>query len=99
MAFGITREELFQWKRKVTHGEIAFLTHYWHDIRFPNYYTVTKVGCLYIPKLIAWGEQYGLESKWIHNGTHPHFDLLGEKQVEILKKEGYIKVLERFNLL
>lgn len=99
MAFGITREELIHWKHTVNQGKIAFLTHYWRDDRFPHYYSVTKVGCLYVPKLIAWGEQYGLESKWIHHGIYPHFDLIGQKQIEILKKEGRIRELQRFNLL
>ena len=45
MAFGIKRHELNEWKRKTLNGEIAFLTHYWYDQRFPEYYSVTKVGC------------------------------------------------------
>ena len=66
MAFGITRQELMNWKRQVKRGEIAFLTHYWQDERFPNATTVTKVGCNQITKLIEWGNQYGLKKEWIH---------------------------------
>ena len=36
MAFGITRKELGRWKRDVSEGKIAFLTHYWLDDRFPE---------------------------------------------------------------
>lgn len=90
MAFGITRNELHQWKQKVTEGEIAFITHYWIDDRFPNCKTVTKVGCSDLNKLINWGSVHGLKPDWIdgRNKSYPHFDLLGEKQVEILRKEG-----------
>ena len=63
MAFGITREELKAWKEAVKRGERAFLTHYWQDERFPGCYTVTKVGCRQIDKLVTWGQQYGLSPK------------------------------------
>jgi len=53
MAFGITKEQLMSWKKLVKRGEIAFLTHYWYDERFPQYHTVTKVGCSNINKLIV----------------------------------------------
>lgn len=43
MAFGTNRTELSAWKRAVRAGEIAFLTHYWLDDRFPGCKTVTKV--------------------------------------------------------
>lgn len=89
MAFGIKREELYEWKRRVDSGQIAFLTHYWLDDRFPDAKTVTKVGCKDIGKLIEWGQQYGLEKEWIHHRQgYPHFDLLGSRQKEILIKEG-----------
>jgi hypothetical protein len=90
MAFGIKRQELYEWKRKVKEGQIAFITHYWIDDRFPNYKTVTKVGCSDMDKLIAWGKQHGLKPEWIdgRNKAYPHYDLLGEKQIEILTKEG-----------
>lgn len=39
MAFGINREELTRWKKAVSAGEIAFLTHYWLDPRFPGIWT------------------------------------------------------------
>ena len=61
MAFGIKREELKAWKKAVSEGEIAFLTHYWLDERFPGCKTVTKAGCSDIEKLTHWGKQYGLK--------------------------------------
>ncbi len=90
MAFGINRHALHEWKQKVTEGQIAFITHYWIDDRYPNCKTVTKVGCSDVNKLIEWGSQYGLKPEWIdgRNKSYPHFDLLGEKQVDILSKEG-----------
>ena len=100
MAFGINRTELRNWKENVAKGNIAFLTHYWLDPRFPNSYTVTKVGCNDVEKLIAWGQQYGLDPKWIHmDKNFPHFDLFGEYQVKILKQEQQWEQLQRFNLL
>jgi hypothetical protein len=90
MAFGIKREELNEWKAKVARGEIAFITHYWLDDRFPGTKTVTKVGCSDIAKLAEWGRQYGLEPQWIdkRKASMPHFDLFGERRDAILKKEG-----------
>lgn len=61
MAFGVKREELNRWKQAVKRGEIAFLTHYWLDDRFPEAKTVTKAGCADIDKLIQWGAAYGLK--------------------------------------
>lgn len=99
MAFGITREELQKWKRRVKSGKIAFLTHYWQDDRFPNCYSVTKVGCNDTDKLIAWGHKHNLKAKWIHyDKEYPHFDLFGEKQIKILLKEKKFNHIERFNL-
>jgi len=90
MAFGIKRDELNRWKDEVARGEIAFLTHYWLDDRFPDSKTVTKVGCSDLEKLIHWGRKYGLEPEWIdkRKANLPHFDLFGERRDEILKKEG-----------
>lgn len=90
MAFGINRMQLREWKEKVDGGEIAFLTHYWLDDRFPSYKTVTKVGCNDLEKLKRWGEKYGLKAEWIHSRKdgYPHFDLIGEREREILEKEG-----------
>lgn len=90
MAFGINRQQLLEWKKHVMEGEISFLTHYWLDDRFPEYKTVTKVGCSDLNKLISWGKQYGLKPEWIDRRKvdFPHFDLIGEKQIEILTKEG-----------
>ncbi|MFS0861232.1 hypothetical protein [Fredinandcohnia sp. 179-A 10B2 NHS] len=97
MAFGINRKELLEWKRKVSNGEIAFLTHYWIDDRFPGMNTVTKVGCADLEKLIKWGEKHNIPSRYIHNREgFPHFDLLGERQVEILRKENLLYQLDRF---
>ena len=99
MAFGVKRKELKEWKSKVEKGEISFLTHYWIDDRFPGCNTVTKVGCSDLDKLAAWGEQYGLLSKWIHRDPKfPHFDLFGSRQKEILIKEKHWEQIERFHL-
>ncbi|MBS4203484.1 hypothetical protein [Lederbergia citrea] len=101
MAFGIKRADLVQWKQSIDHGDIAFITHYWLDNRFPGIKTVTKVGCNDIQKLIDWGKQYGLKKEWIHHRKdgYSHFDLLGEKQQEILEKEGMLKQLQSFSSL
>ncbi|MED4753765.1 hypothetical protein [Brevibacillus choshinensis] len=100
MAFGITREELNQWKQAVTRGEIAYLTHYWLDPRFPDAKTVTKVGCANHTILVEWCVANGLNPAYIHERPpFPHFDLIGSKQMEILKKEGLWEQLERFHLL
>ncbi|RXJ04222.1 hypothetical protein DS745_02210 [Anaerobacillus alkaliphilus] len=97
MAFGIKRDELVTWKNKVKEGEIAFLTHYWYDPRFPEVKTVTKVGCADLEKLIAWGKQYNIPAKYIDNRyDFPHFDLLGERQVEIMSSENKLDQLQRF---
>lgn len=98
MAFGIKRKELTWWKEKVKNGEIAFLTHYWEDPRFPAATSVTKVGCNDIDRLIQWGKQYGLKKEWIHYTTYPHFDLFEERQREILYKEKMFDHIRRFNL-
>lgn len=89
MAFGINRKELHEWKESVARGEIAFITHYWLDERFPESKTVTKVGCSDIEKLAAWGKQYGLQPEWIdkRKADFPHFDLFGERRDAILRKE------------
>ena len=97
MAFGIKRDELVAWKEKVRQGEIAFLTHYWYDERFPTMKTVTKVGCSNRAKLIRWGEKYNIPAKYIDNRSdYPHFDLFGERQIEILREENMIDQLNRF---
>lgn len=96
MAFGINREQLKEWKTKIARGEIAFLTHYWLDERFPGCTTVTKVGCNDLSKLAKWGRQYGLKPEWIdaRKKDFPHYDLFGTKQAEILKEEGIKNLLE-----
>lgn len=100
MAFGINRSELKKWKGKVNQGEIAFLTHYWQDPRFPNCFTVTKVGCNDLAKLTDWGHQYGLPAHWMDKrDQYPHFDLFGAKQVAILLSEKKWEQIKHFRLL
>ena len=100
MAFGISRSEMTAWKEAVARGEIAYLTHYWVDPRFPGMKTVTKVGCSNLDKLALWCRENGLNPKYIHRrDKYPHFDLLGHKQREILLRENQHAQLERFHLL
>ncbi|MGE7767983.1 hypothetical protein [Peribacillus sp. NPDC096540] len=89
MAFGIKRVDLVAWKQQIDQGQIAFLTHYWLDDRFPGCKTVTKVGCKDLERLAEWGKKYGLKKEWIHHRKdgYSHFDLLGARQMEILKAE------------
>lgn len=98
MAFGIKREELCEWKSSIDKGEIAFLTHFWVDDRFPHINTVTKVGCKDLERLASWGAVHGLKREWIHirKDGYSHYDLLGEKQRQILDKEGKLDQLSRF---
>ena len=98
MAFGLTKQELNGWKQQVRNGQIAFLTHYWLDDRFPDVRSVTKVGCCNIDALSRWGQKYGLKKEWIHQRKDgfPHFDLLGDIQYEILVKEGLQEHISRF---
>jgi hypothetical protein len=98
MAFGLTKQELNGWKQQVRNGQIAFLTHYWLDDRFPDVRSVTKVGCCNIDALSRWGKKYGLKKEWIHQRKEgfPHFDLLGDIQYEILMKEGLQDHISRF---
>ncbi|MCC5802514.1 hypothetical protein [Rossellomorea vietnamensis] len=98
MAFGLTKQELNGWKQQVRNGQIAFLTHYWLDDRFPDVRSVTKVGCCNIDALSRWGQKYGLKKEWIHQRKDgfPHFDLLGDIQYEILMKEGLQDHISRF---
>lgn len=99
MAFGLDRAELNKWKQRVANGEIAFLTHYWVDERFPGCFTVTKVGCTDLEKLINWGNCYDLNKRWIdHHRLYPHFDLFGTTQKSILVKEDLQDHIERFKL-
>lgn len=99
MAFGIKREELSKWKEAVQNGEIAFLTHYWHEPRFPGVRTVTKVGCADVPRLEAWCAANGLNPAYIHRrAPFPHYDLIGPRQKEILQRAGRNDQIERFRL-
>lgn len=99
MAFGLKRTELTEWKAKVAKGEIAFLTHFWIDDRFPASHSVTKVGCSDIEKLANWGAEFGLRKEWIHhNELFPHFDLLGDIQLKILKYYQLNDHINRFKL-
>lgn len=96
MAFGIKRAELDQWKQEVEAGNIAFLTHYWIDDRFPGCSTVTKAGCSDLEKLKQWGRQYGLQPEWLDlRGDYPHFDLFGDRQKSILEAEGLLEQVEK----
>lgn len=100
MAFGITRQELVEWKRRVSSGEIAFLTHYWTDERFPHATTVTKVGCSDLARLEDWCRANDLNPRYIHRrDEYPHFDLIGPRQIEILFSHGLEDHLRRFRLL
>ena len=98
MAFGINKEELMNWKKKVEQGEVAILTHFWLDKRFPDCTSVTKVGCNNIKTLEEWGRQYNLQPNWIHQNRYPHFDLFGERQKQVLLQEGMYQHIKRFNL-
>ncbi|WP_010273256.1 hypothetical protein [Paenibacillus senegalensis] len=99
MAFGVTREELNRWKQQVAAGNIAYLTHYWLDPRFPGITSVTKVGCSKPDKLIQWCMRYGLNPRYIHlRSEYPHFDLIGPKQLEILQEERLWDHIRRFSL-
>lgn len=99
MAFGIRRDELEKWKQSVLDGQIAFLTHYWHDPRFPGIRTVTKVGCADVARLAEWCRSHGLNPKYIHHRPpFPHFDLIGPRQIDILISEGLGSHLDRFRL-
>lgn len=100
MAFGIRREELNVWKKSVSQGEIAYLTHYWLDRRFPGITTVTKVGCDDLDKLAAWCVEHELDPKYIHNRSpFPHFDLIGPKQREILEEQQLWDQIRRFKII
>jgi len=100
MAFGVKRAEVQKWKEEIAQGNVSFLTHYWQDDRFPGCRTVTKAGCIDAEKLAQWGKQYGLKPEWIdmRNPSRPHFDLLGEKQLVVLKREKLFDQIKRFNL-
>lgn len=99
MAFGIKRQELAEWKKRVAQGELAYLTHYWIDSRFPGVKTVTKVGCSDLDRLEKWCREHGLDPQYIHRRQpFPHFDLLGRRQKEILLEEGLTEHIERFRL-
>ncbi len=99
MAFGITREELQQWKKEVSAGNISFITHFWLHPRYPGITSVTKVGCSDIEKLRSWAISHGLPPGSMHDReSYPHYDLIGTKQQEILQNEGRLDQLRRFVL-
>lgn len=99
MAFGITRAELAAWKAKVRQGEVSLLTHFWLHPRYPSIKTVTKAGCADLNALLTWGEPYELERKHLHlRNEFPHFDLIGDKQGEILAREGLWDQIIRFRI-
>lgn len=99
MAFGIKRSDLNAWKAAVQQGELAFLTHYWLDDRFPHANTVTKAACQDMKQLIEWGEKHGLKKEWIHDRAgFLHFDLIGETQKRILQKERSLGNIQEYGL-
>ncbi|PYE52316.1 hypothetical protein HUB98_27395 [Paenibacillus barcinonensis] len=99
MAFGIKRQELAAWKEQVARGEIAYLTHYWIDPRFPGITSVTKVGCADLHRLEQWCREHDLNPRYIHRRQpFPHFDLMGSRQKEILTQEGLNEHVSRFHL-
>ncbi|EXX85783.1 hypothetical protein BG53_07230 [Paenibacillus darwinianus] len=99
MAFGLQRAELVEWKKRVAAGEIAYMTHYWLEARWPDSTTVTKVGCADLGKLSRWCRSNGLNPEYIHaRDDYPHYDLIGSKQREILAREGLWEQIERFGL-
>jgi hypothetical protein len=99
MAFGISRTELTKWKQEVERGDISFLTHFWLDERFPSIHCVTKVGCQDIEKLAKWGASFGLKKEWIHiYKEYPHYDLMGETQLTILRHYGLEDHIKKFKL-
>lgn len=78
---------------------LAFLTHYWLDDRFPHANTVTKAACQDMKQLIEWGEKHGLKKEWIHDRAgFPHFDLIGEPQKRILQKERSLGNIHEYGL-
>ncbi|PYZ95260.1 hypothetical protein CR194_07040 [Salipaludibacillus keqinensis] len=102
MAFGVSKHELSLWKKQASEGNISFLTHFWYDARFPQYKTVTKAACSNRETLVSWGKNHGLKESWIHDrDPFPHFDLIGETEKVILKKEGceekLIRLEEKLN--
>jgi hypothetical protein len=99
MAFGISRVEMNAWKQQVSRGEIAFLTHFWIDERFPGITTVTKVGCSDLKRLSDWCRTHGLNPQYIHKrDEYPHFDLIGVRQKQILVQEQLWEQIERFRI-
>lgn len=99
MAFGVTRQELTEWKQRVARGEIALLTHYWYDERFPDSRTVTKVGCSDLMRLEAWCGDQGLNPAYIHRrDPFPHFDLIGPRQRIVLEQLGRQDIIDKFRL-
>lgn len=99
MAFGVSRQELQEWKKRVMRGEIALLTHYWYDERWPDNRTITKVGCNDLERLAEWCRSHGLDPKYIHRREKfPHFDLIGPKQRTILEQMGRGDLADKFRL-
>ncbi|EUJ33316.1 hypothetical protein MFLO_03215 [Listeria floridensis FSL S10-1187] len=100
MAFGVKRDELKAFQQKAESGEVALLTHYWLDKRFPNSKTVTKAASSDLEALKKWGSQYHLPEAYIDYGHKnlPHYDLFGEIQLKVLEQEGKWDQIERFHL-
>ena len=66
MAFGINRQQLKAWKNAVRREEIAFLTHYWLDERFPDSKYSHKSRMRDVEKLITVGK-----TVWFATGMDP----------------------------
>lgn len=100
MAFGIHKQELAEWKRQIDNGNIAFLTHYWLDERFPHCRTVTKSRVQGFRNARPLGKKVRLKKEWIdkRKDGYSHFDLLGDRQKEILEREGLQSHIEKFQL-
>ncbi|MTH51848.1 hypothetical protein GKZ89_00405 [Bacillus mangrovi] len=99
MAFGITKAEIEEWKKKVADGEVALLTHFWKDERFPHSHAVTKAGCRDLGKLAEWGNRFGLDEKWIdRRSSYPHYDLMGAIQIKVLEHYGRNDIIHKFKL-
>lgn len=101
MAFGVKKNELKRYKKNVANNELAILTHYWSDDRFPDSNTVTKVAANDLETLKAWGKKLQLYDYMIdpESTKIPHFDLFGPIQVRVLKELKRWNMLNRFHLM
>jgi len=65
--------------KKAKNGEIAFLDHCWRGER------ILKVLCADRGRLLAWGRQFGLDERHLHQARLPHFDFRGEHRRRLLR--------------